>query len=132
MPKIGEFTSIRKAAPEALRRRGRRAYVVVGSRTARHRPLPDFVVVGAQRWGRPRCSALSSPIRRSLVRRSRASTTSTSTTDAGWTGPRPFPVDRRHRPGERGSLAYFEASGYYAYHPFAMERMAATYLASGS
>jgi hypothetical protein len=126
MPKIGEFTSVRKAAPEALRRRGRRAYVVVGSRTARHRPLPDFVVVGAQRCGTTslfRALIAHPQIARPTFHKGINYFDLNYTRGLDWYRGH-FPVDRKHQPGEDGSLVYFEASGYYAYHPFAMERMA--------
>lgn len=126
MPKVGEFTSVRKAAPEAFRRRGRRAYVVVGSRTARHRPLPDFVVVGAQRCGTTslfRALIAHPQIARPTFHKGINYFDLNYTRGLDWYRGH-FPIDRRHQPGEDGSLVYFEASGYYVYHPFAMERMA--------
>ena len=45
------MTSVRKAAPEPVRRAGRRAYLQVGTATAPLRLQPGFIMIGAQRCG---------------------------------------------------------------------------------
>lgn len=121
-------TSWRKAAPESLRRAGRSASLLVGRASAGMRDGPDFVVVGAQRCG------TTSLFRALMSHPQVARPTAYKGVNyfdlnyyRGWDwylGHFPVSRARARKPRKAGSSATFEASGYYLYHPFAMERMA--------
>lgn len=119
----------RSNAPEVVRRGGRSAYVALGRRTPVPRIAPSFVLAGVQRAGTTSLfRALSQ--HPALVR---------PTFHKGvnyfdlnyFRGPRWYAA---HFPttaaaglrAPRGTAPQaFEASGYYLYHPFALERLAA-------
>lgn len=118
----------RKAAPQTLRRAGRGTSVALGRATARLRSEPDFIVVGAQRSG-------TTSLFRALMSHPQASRPTAHkgvnyfdlNYFRGWNWYLAhFPLARLRWP--RAQLAdepkVFEASGYYLYHPFAIERMA--------
>jgi len=120
--------SVRKAAPKTLKRIGRRAYVRMGAATAGLRLRPDFIVIGAQRCG-------TTSLFRALMAHPQV------TRPAFHKGINYFDLNyhrgfrwyQGHFPLARiaerkaacfGGPVAFEASGYYLYHPFALERLA--------
>jgi hypothetical protein len=120
--------SVRKAAPEPLRRVGRRSYLRVGTTTAPVRLLPGFVMIGGQRCG-------TTSLFRALTAHPQV------VRPAFHKGINYFDLNyhhgmtwyRGHFPvypiaaaltARHGRPVSFEASGYYMYHPFALERMA--------
>lgn len=120
--------SWRKAAPESLRQAGRTASLAVGRVTAGIRSEPDFIMVGAQRCG------TTSLFRALMSHPQVARPTAYKGVNyfdlnyfRGWDWYLAhFPVARTLACKTRGSgpPSVFEASGYYIYHPFAIERMA--------
>lgn len=121
-------TSLRQALPESVRRQGRAASVAVGRATARLRTQPDFIVIGAQRCGTTSLfrALMSHP---DIVR----PTTSKGVNyfDLNYFRGRAwylahFPTAQMldWKSSGRSRPAVFEASGYYFYHPFAVERLA--------
>lgn len=120
--------SWRKAAPEVLRRTGRSAALAVGRATPAMRAAPDFVLVGAQRCG-------TTSLFRSLIGHPQVARPTVFkgvnyfdlNYFRGWSWYLAhFPVSRAlaWKTRHEGPPSVFEASGYYLYHPFAMERMA--------
>ena len=120
--------TVRKAAPEPLRRAGRRAYVRVGNATAPMRLLPGFIMIGAQRCG-------TTSLFRALTAHPQvvrpAFHKGINFFDLNY--PRGMTWYRGHFPvspiaetvtARHGGPVSFEASGYYMYHPFALERIA--------
>lgn len=122
------MTSVRKAAPEPVRRAGRQAYLRVGRATAPLRMQPGFVMIGAQRCG-------TTTLFRALMAHPQV------VRPAFHKGINFFDLNyyrgltwyRGHFPvsgiaqaatARHGGPVSFEASGYYLYHPFALERMA--------
>jgi hypothetical protein len=122
------MTSVRKAAPTQVRRAGRRAYLRVGTATAPLRMQPAFIMIGAQRCG-------TTTLFRALMAHPQI------VRPAFYKGINYFDLNyyrgmtwyRGHFPVARiaqaatahhGDPVSFEASGYYMYHPFALERMA--------
>jgi hypothetical protein len=122
------MTSVRKAAPTQVRRAGRRAYLRVGTATAPLRMQPGFIMIGAQRCG-------TTTLFRALMAHPQI------VRPAFYKGINFFDLNyyrgmtwyRGHFPVARiaqaatahhGAPVSFEASGYYIYHPFALERLA--------
>lgn len=114
--------TVREAAPLGLKKLGRQVAAGFGHHTARWRPMPDFLLVGAQRCGTT-----------SLFRALLAHPAITSATfhkgvnyfDVNYAhGPLwyrgHFPVDLPAR-----ARTTFEASGYYMFHPHAPRRIVA-------
>jgi Sulfotransferase family len=121
--------SVRTAAPQPLKQAARRAYVLVGAATASWRFQPGFIVIGAQRCG-------TTSLFRALMAHPQvvrpAFHKGINYFDLNYQrGPRwyrgHFPVTgpARRRAARYGAPVAFEASGYYLYHPFALERLAA-------
>ena len=120
-------TRVRAAGPEPLTRLGRRAYARVSEATAGLRMEPSFILIGAQRSGTT-----------SLFRALTAHPQLMPPTfhkgvnyfdlnyyrGAQWYRAH-FPVAElaRRRAGRHGPPVAFEASGYYLYHPQAMDRL---------
>jgi Sulfotransferase domain len=120
--------SVRKAAPEPLRHAGRQAYLRVGTATAPLRLLPGFIMIGAQRSG-------TTSLFRALMAHPQV------VRPAFHKGINFFDLNYRHgmtwyrghfpvspvaeaATARHGGPVSFEASGYYMYHPFALERIA--------
>ena len=120
--------SARKAAPEIVKRTGRRAYVLAGTATAGLRLQPDFVMIGAQRCGTTSLfrALLAHPqvIRPTFHKGVNYFDLNYYRSMRWYRGH--FPVAGRaiHRTAPHGGPVVFEASGYYLYHPFALERIA--------
>ncbi len=120
-------TRVRAAGPEPLTRLGRRAYARVSEATAGLRMEPSFILIGAQRCG-------TTSLFRALTAHPQLMP---PTFHKGvnyfdlnyYRGPQwyraHFPVAEfaRRRAGRHCPPVAFEASGYYLYHPQAMERL---------
>jgi hypothetical protein len=120
-------TRVRAVGPEPLTRLGRRAYARMSEATARLRMEPGFILIGAQRCGTTSLfRALTAhplvvppPFHKGVnyfdLNYYRG---------AHWYRAH-FPVAEiaRRRAGRQGPPVAFEASGYYLYHPWAMERL---------
>jgi hypothetical protein len=117
----------RKDAPEPVKRLGRRTYVRVGELTASLRLQPGFIVIGAQRCG-------TTSLFRALMAHPQvvrpAFHKGINYFDLNYhRGPRwyrgHFPVAAvaRRKALRYGAPVAFESSGYYLYHPFALERL---------
>jgi Sulfotransferase domain len=119
---------VRAAAPEPLAQLGRHGYIWLSTATAQLRLEPDFIMIGAQRCGTT-----------SLFRALRAHPQVVAPTfhkginyfdlnyyrGAAWyRGHFPIAEVARRRAGRWGRPVAFEASGYYMYHPWALERLA--------
>ena len=119
------MATVRKAAPQAVRRAGRRAYLQVGTSTAPLRLQPGFIMIGGQRCGTTSMfrGLMAHP---QIVRPAFHKGINFFDLNyyRGMTWYRGhFPVARLAT-ARHGAPVTFEASGYYMYHPFAMERMA--------
>jgi hypothetical protein len=118
----------RQSVPEPLRRAGRTVGLTVGRATLRWREMPDFIVVGGQRCGTTSLfrALMSHPqIFRPEMHKGVNYFDLNSYRGNTWYGAH-FPLSSviRHKARRYGPPVVFEASGYYMYHPFAMERMA--------
>lgn len=121
------MASLFNSAPKPLKHAGRRAYMRVGQATAPLRLGPAFLMIGAQRCG-------TTSLFRALAAHPQvvhpAFHKGVNYFDLNYyRGPDwyrgHFPVAeiaRRRRAGSGDPVA-FEASGYYLYHPLAMERI---------
>ncbi|WP_137119921.1 sulfotransferase domain-containing protein [Segeticoccus rhizosphaerae] len=120
--------SVRKAVPEPLQRLGRRGYVALGGATAGARVLPDFIMIGGQRCG-------TTSLFRALMEHPQVVRPTFHkginyfdvNYDRGfdwYRGHFPLRASARLRTRQHGHPVVFEASGYYMFHPFAMERLA--------
>ena len=122
------MTSLLEAAPKPLKRAGRRAYMRMGVVTAPLRLRPTFLMIGAQRCGTTSLfraitahpQVVHAPFHKGV-----------NYFDLNYyRGPEwyrgHFPVAEiaRHKTAGHGEPVAFEASGYYLYHPFAIERIA--------
>lgn len=115
--------SVRKAVPEPLRQFGRRISVEVGRRTAGLRPTPDFIMIGAQRAGTTslfRALMQHPDVARPTFHKGVNYFDVNYHQGMDWYRAH-FPLRARARSGRP---QVFEASGYYMYHPFAIERVA--------
>lgn len=118
----------RAAGPEPLARLGRRAYAAMSTATAPLRMEPGFLLIGAQRCGTTslfRALADHPLVVPPTFRKG------VNYYDLNYhRGPQwyraHFPVAEiaRRRAARHGDPVAFEASGYYIYHPCAMERVA--------
>lgn len=120
---------LRSKAPAVVRVTGRRVGLAVGQATASLRARPDFVLAGAQRAG-------TTSLFRALMQHPQVVRPSmhkgVNYFDVNYPkGPRwyaahfPLRVTARLRTARVGAPCVFEASGYYLYHPLAVERLAA-------
>lgn len=118
--------SVRKAAPKWAQRLGRSGYVALGSRTAQGRVAPNFLLIGGQRCG---TTSLFRALmqHRCVVRPSFHKGVNYFDINyqrgAGWYAghfPRKRAASRRVPRGMQPVV--FEASGYYMFHPLALER----------
>ncbi|HEY2553227.1 MAG TPA: sulfotransferase domain-containing protein [Streptosporangiaceae bacterium] len=123
------MTPVRKAAPEFVRRAGRRGYVAAGSVTAQLRLLPDFIVIGAQRCGTTSLfrALLAHPqvLRPAFHKGVNYFDLNYYRGPSWYRGHFPLAGPARRKLDQRGGPLVFESSGYYLYHPFALERIAA-------
>jgi hypothetical protein len=122
------MTTIRTVAPGPLKRAGRLAYVRVGAASAPFRLQPAFIMIGAQRCGTTSLSRalMAHPqVARAVFRKSVNYFDTNYHRGARWyRGHFPLAEIARRTSEGQGEPAAFEASGYYIYHPFAIERMA--------
>lgn len=121
--------SVRKAAPETVKRAGRYAFVTAGTATAALRMQPDFILIGAQRCGTTSLfrSLIAHPqvVRPTLHRKGINYFDLNYYRGVRWyRGHFPIAGIARRRSGTDGRPVPLEASGYYLYHPLALERMA--------
>lgn len=128
MPAVSITATVKSAVPRRYQRRLLDARVALRRRTDPRRPLPDFLVIGAQRGG---TSSLykwleSHPdVVASLRKETEFLSTGTARGEAWYRAH--FPARVRHRVASaRGrTLLTFEASPYYLQHPLAPARAAA-------
>lgn len=122
------MTSLRKAAPKPLKRAGRHVTVLVGAATAPLRLQPDFIMIGAQRCGTTSLyrALMAHPqlVQPTFHKGINYFDLNYQRGPNWYRGHFPIAEIARHRPASRGAPLAFEASGYYVYHPFAIERMA--------
>jgi hypothetical protein len=120
--------SAREAIPWPLQQAGRRAYVVLGEATAGMRLLPSFIMIGVQRCGTTSLfrTLLEHPqVRRATFRKGVNYFDLNYYRGMRWyQGHFPVAEIARRQTARYGGPAAFEASGYYLYHPFALERLA--------
>lgn len=120
--------SVRKAAPEPLQRIGRHPYIWACTATASLRLLPGFMLIGAQRCGTTSLfHALAAHPQVSRPRFHKGVNYFDLNYYRGvdwYRGHFPMAEPARRRAARHGAPVAFEASGYYLYHPFAMERLA--------
>lgn len=120
--------SLRKAAPESLRTRGRQAYVRWGTMTSAARIEPNFIVAGAQRCGTTslfRVLMAHPQIVRPTFHKGVNYFDINYDRGPNWyRGHFPTRAAARLKTAKFGAPMAFDASGYYMYHPFAIERLA--------
>ncbi len=119
---------LRSLLPKAFHELASRAYVTVGTSTAPLRMEPSFAMVGASRAGTTTLfRALSQHPQTVRPPVNKGVRYFDLNYGQGWSWYRGhFPVARTAtlRAGSWAPPAAFEASGYYLFHPFAIERMA--------
>lgn len=121
--------TLKQRAPQRLKVLGRRASLSAGLRTSDLRMTPSFVLAGAQRCGTTSLfrALLDHPAIQGPVHHKGVNYFDVNY-DEGWGWYRAhFPLRsfaalRTRRAGE--DAVTFDASGYYAYHPYAPERLA--------
>jgi hypothetical protein len=120
--------SARKRVPDSAKRIGRQAAVRVGSATASQRLRPDFILIGAQRCGTTslfRALMAHPQVVRPVLHKGVNYFDVNYFRDESWYGGHfPLAWPARRRTARYGGPVVFEASGYYIYHPFALERAA--------
>jgi hypothetical protein len=120
--------SLRKSVPGELQRAGRRAYVSLGARTAKARLEPDFIMIGGQRCGTTSLfrALMAHPqvVRPTFHKGVNYFDVNYDKSQAWYRGHFPLAALARRTTGKAGPPVVFEASGYYMYHPFAVERIA--------
>lgn len=120
--------SLRKAAPEFVKRAGREVYVAAGTATAGSRLAPDFILAGAQRCGTTSLfrALLAHPqvVRPTFHKGINYYDLNYYRGIRWYRGHFPLAALARRRTAAYGGPMVFEASGYYLYHPFAAERIA--------
>jgi hypothetical protein len=123
------MSSVRKAVPAPLQRLGRRAYVGAGALTAPLRVEPHFVMIGASRCGTTSLfrSLMDHPsiVRPTFHKGVNYFDLNYHRGPAWYRGHFPTRAAARLKTGWVVAPAVFEASGYYIFHPLAIERMAA-------
>lgn len=122
------MTATDRAAPRALRQAVRCTYSRLRAPTAALRMQPAFIVIGAQRGG---ITSLFQALSAHPQVVAPASGEGAGYFDLNYhrgtrwyRGHFPIAEIARRTAHGRGEPAAFEASGYYLYHPFAIERMA--------
>jgi hypothetical protein len=120
-------TRVRAAGPEPVTRFGRRAYARMSEETAGLRMEPGFILIGAQRCGTTslfRALAAHPQVMPPTFRKGVNYFDLNYYRGAQWYRAH-FPVAgiARRRAEHHGAPVAFEASGYYLYHPQAMERL---------
>jgi hypothetical protein len=122
------MASVRKAVPRPLKQVGRRAYTGLGTTTAPLRLPPSFIMIGAQRCGTTSLfrALMAHPqvVRPAFHKGINYFDLNYHRGMRWYRGHFPIAEVARHRTAGRGTPAAFEASGYYLYHPFAIERIA--------
>jgi hypothetical protein len=122
------MTSVRKVAPEPVRRAGRRAYVRVGAATAPLRMQPGFIMIGAQRSGTTSLfrALMAHPqvVRPAFHKGINFFDLNYHRGMTWYRGHFPVTGIAQAATARHGGPLSFEASGYYLYHPFALERIA--------
>lgn len=122
------MSTFRKAVPEPLRRAGRDAYVSIGKVTPTHRVEPDFIMIGAQRCGTTslfRALMEHPQVVRPTFHKGVNYFDLNYYRGRNWyRGHFPLAEAAHWRTRRAGRPVVFEASGYYLYHPFAIERIA--------
>ena len=120
-------TRVRAVGPEPLTRFGRRAYARMSEATAGLRMEPGFILIGAQRCGTTslfRALAAHPQLMPPTFRKGVNYFDLNYYRGALWyRGHFPVAEIARRRTGQHGAPVAFEASGYYLYHPQAMERL---------
>jgi Sulfotransferase domain len=122
----GSAMSVRQAAGP-LRRIGRRAYRRVTTATASHRLEPGFIIIGAQRCGTTslfQALAAHPQLMRPLFHKGINYFDLNYCRGPEWYRSH-FPLAEiaRRKAAPYGLPVAFEASGYYLYHPFALQRL---------
>ena len=120
-------TRLRAAGPEPLTQLGRRAYARVSGATARLRMEPGFILIGAQRCGTTslfHALAAHPQVMPPTFHKGVNYFDLNYCRGAQWYRAQ-FPVTEmaRRRAAGHGAPVAFEASGYYLYHPQAIERL---------
>lgn len=118
--------SVRKAVPTWVQQLGRSGYVALGSRTANGRLAPDFLLIGGQRCG---TTSLFRALmqHRHLVRPSFHKGVNYFDINyrrgpAWYAGHFPLKRTANRRVPHGTQPVTFEASGYYMFHPLAVQR----------
>ncbi len=121
-------TPLRKLAPGRVRTLGRRASIQAGRMTSSLRADPDFVLAGAQRSGTTSLfrALMAHPqvVRPSFHKGVNYFDVNYPQGMAWYRGHFPLRAVARFRTRAAGAPAVFEASGYYLFHPLALERLA--------
>lgn len=120
--------SVRQTIPRSLNQIARPAYRRLGAATAPLRLQPAFIVVGAQRCGTTslfRALAAHPQVARPLFHKGVNYFDLNYHRGERWyRGHFPIGEIARRKAAGYGAPMAFEASGYYMYHPFALERLA--------
>jgi hypothetical protein len=120
--------SAREVVPWPLQQAVRRAYLGLGEATAGLRLLPSFIVIGVQRCGTTSLfrTLLEHPqVRRAAFRKGVNYFDLNYYRGMRWYQSHvPVAEIARRQTARHGGPVAFEASGYYLYHPFALERLA--------
>jgi len=120
-------TRARASGPEPLTQLGRRAYARVSEATAGLRMEPGFILIGAQRCGTTSLfrALTAHPQVMPPTFRKGVNYFDLNYCRGGQWYRAHFPLAEvaRRRAGHHGPPVAFEASGYYLYHPQAMERL---------
>jgi hypothetical protein len=119
---------LRSAAPKPLVRLGRHAYTRVSTATARLRLEPGFIMIGAQRCGTTSLfralSAHPQVVPPTFRKGINYFDLNYYRGEQWYRGHFPVAELARRRTARHGGPVAFEASGYYMYHPWALERLA--------
>jgi Sulfotransferase domain len=119
---------MRDIMPRPLQQAVTRAYLVLGEATAGARLLPSFIMIGVQRCGTTslfRTLAEHPQVRRATFRKGVNYFDLNYYRGMSWyQGHFPVAEIARRKTASYGGPVAFEASGYYVYHPFALERLA--------
>jgi hypothetical protein len=120
--------SLRNAAPEPLKQACRHAYALAGAATAPLRLEPGFIVIGAQRCGTTSLfrmlAAHPQVVRPTFLKGINYFDLNYRRGMRWYRGHFPIAGTARIKVERYGRPVAFEASGYYLYHPFALERLA--------
>lgn len=118
--------SVRKAAPTWVQQTGRLGYVALGRRTAQYRLSPNFILAGGQRCGTTSLfRALMQHhqiVRPSFHKGVNYFDINYHRGPAWYAGHFPLARSARWRVPQGTDPVVFEASGYYMFHPLALER----------